>query len=113
MSTEPPTELDVAICTLLSFVDLTHGEVARFCVVETTRVERAIPRLVRSGHLIHSPTEAFAFRGTDYWDPDAPEDDGTPAGPGSPKRRHDDYRDRMSPFFRDPDWWQIANGAQV
>ncbi len=108
---EPRTKLDTSICTLLDFVDLNPIDIARFFDVELAYVSRAIPRLVESGHLMHSPTEVFAFRNNGYWNPDAPSIDGEPVGPVSPKRRHDDYLDPSSPFFHDPDEWQIANGA--
>ena len=112
MPVQPRTVLDASICTLLDFVDLSHEQVAQFLGVEVTRVERAIPRLVASGHLIHSPTEMFAFRSTGYWNPDEGEDDDAPVGPISPRRRHADYLDKTSPFFGDPDEWQIDHGAQ-
>ena len=111
MPAKPRGNLDTAICTLLDFVDLTHAEVAGFIAVETERIETAIPRLVASGYLIHSPQTGFAFRNTGHWNPDAPENGDTPAGPDSPKRRHDDYLDPSSPFFGRPDEWQIAAGA--
>ena len=108
---EPRTELDASICTLLDFVDLSPIDIAKFIGVELARVSRAIPQLVESGHLMHSPTEVFAFRSTEYWNPDAAATDDEPVGPVSPKRRHADYLDKTSPFFGDPDEWQIANGA--
>ena len=110
---EPRTELDAAICTLLDFVDLAPPEIAKFFGYEVERITRAIPGLIESGHLTHSPTEVFAFRNTGHWNPDAASTDDEPAGPGSPKRRHADYLDKTSPFFGDPDEQQIIDGAPV
>jgi hypothetical protein len=105
MSTEPRTELDVSICTVLAFVDLDLDRLAEFLRKDRDRVKRAVDGLVRSGHVIHSPSDAFAFRNSGHWNPDAGED-GELSGPGSPPRRHDDYRDPTSPFYEQPDDWQ-------
>ncbi len=106
MSTEPRTELDADICTVLAFVDLDLDRLAEFLGVRRDRVRQAVDGLVRSGHVIHSPTDAFAFRNSGYWHPDA-EEDGELSGPGSPRRRHDDYRDATSPYYEKPDDWQL------
>lgn len=108
MSTEPRTELDAAICTVLAFVDLDLDRLAEFLRKDRDRVKRAVDGLVRSGYVVHSPTDAFAFRNSGHWNPDAGED-GEPSGPGSPLRRHDDYLDVTSPFYEQPDDWQRAH----
>ncbi len=105
MNTEPRTELDAAICTVLAFVDLDLDRLADFLRVRRERVRGAVDGLVRSGHVIHSPADPFAFRNSGQWNPDAGEGD-EPSGPGSPLRRHDDYHDPESPFFGEPDQWQ-------
>ncbi len=105
--TSPRTELDASICTVLAFVDLDLDRLSEFLGIRRERVRRAVDGLVRSGHVVHSPTDAFAFRNSGYWNPDAGEG-GELSGPSSPVRRHDDYRDPESPFYNDPDDWQRA-----
>ncbi len=101
----PIGQLETAICTVLAFIDLDLDRLSGFLGVPRDRVRGAVDDLVRSGHVQHSPTDAFMFRNSGYWNPDAGEN-GWPSGPSSPLRRHDDYHDRTSPFYQEPDDWQ-------
>lgn len=107
MDTKPRAGLDVSICTVLAFVDLDLDRLAAFLGERRDRVRAAVDGLVRSGHVIHSPADAFAFRNSGYWHPDAGADDEL-SGPGSPRRRHGDWRDDTSPYYEKPDDWQLA-----